>query len=149
LRVIAEVRQEKMKKILILSGIIVVLTVSMAGADDSGLRPVRMDLPPGSNSYTLWTKALPQLRLPEDDGLRDTFVLACNLSTNMPMGEVRRQVAHGPGGVASLPFAALPQCWLGRRRQSITVNLSRDHRLVKRPRIGLHALACSTGYSHS
>ena len=81
-----------MKKRLILSGIVAVLTVSMAGADNSSLTPVRRNLPPTSNAYTLWTNALPQLRLPEDDGLRDTFMLACNLSTNMPTGEARRQL---------------------------------------------------------
>ena len=66
--------------------------MSMAGATDSDLTLVRRDLPPAGNAYTLWTNALPQLKLPEDDWLRDVFMLACNLSTNMPEGEARRQL---------------------------------------------------------
>lgn len=66
--------------------------MSMTGAADSDLTLVRRDLPPAGNAYTLWTNALPQLSLPKDGGLRDAFMLACNLSTNMPAGEARRQL---------------------------------------------------------
>lgn len=81
-----------LKKVLIRSCAVGVLTMSVARAEDCVLRLVRRDLPPASNAYTLWTNALPQLRLPDDDGLRNGFRLASNLSTNMPEGDARRQL---------------------------------------------------------
>jgi hypothetical protein len=88
----ADVRQETMKKKLILSGIVGVLSMSMAGAADSDLTLVRRDLPPAGNAYTLWTNALPQLKLPGRWAPYDAFMLASNLSTNMPAGEARGQL---------------------------------------------------------
>ena len=87
-----DVHRKTMKKKLILSGIVGVLSIGIVGAADSDLILVRRELPPASNAFTLWTNALPQLKLPEDDGFRDVFMMACNLSTNMPVGEARRQL---------------------------------------------------------
>lgn len=84
--------QEKMKQKLILSGIVGLFLMRMAVAVDCGLTVVRKELPSAGNAYTLWAKALPQLRFPEDDGLFEAFIMAYNLKTNMPTGEVRRKL---------------------------------------------------------
>ena len=82
-----------MKMRIIISVIIAVLALSTGGgASDVDLTFVRQDLPPASNAYSLWTNALPQLKLPDDIGLREAFMLACNLATNMPDSEARKQL---------------------------------------------------------
>jgi hypothetical protein len=76
----------------ILFGLLGAAALGAAVQAADSLTPVRRELPPDRNAYTVWRNALPELRLNYGSKLYDAFTLACNLRTNMPEGEARRQL---------------------------------------------------------
>lgn len=79
-----------MKRQIIVSGVVGILALSMVGrAADVDFTLVRRDLLPENNAYALLTNALPQLQMSYRNELYETFRLAGNLTTNMPVGEAR------------------------------------------------------------
>jgi hypothetical protein len=77
----------------ILLGILIALSLSTALYAAESLDPARIELPAEQNAYVIWTNVMPEIRLPEDRVAWDAaFMLACNLSSNMPAGEARKQL---------------------------------------------------------